>query len=68
MSDSAPEPVEPINAEQARSLLYQAIRDRLGEHWDDEETGWRLVTGHDYMARLTRAGAISTSTSICLAA
>ncbi len=54
MSDSAPEPVEPINAEQARSLLYQAIRDRLGEHWDDEETGWRLVTGHDYMARLTR--------------
>jgi hypothetical protein len=46
--------VEPIEPEQARQLLDQAIRERLGDHWDDEETGWVRVTGHDYMARLTR--------------
>lgn len=49
-----PAEVDPISAEQARTLLYAAIRDRLGEHWNDEESGWRMVTGHDYMARLTR--------------
>lgn len=46
--------VEPIPAETARRLLYDAIRERLGEHWNDEESGWRIVSGHDYMARLTR--------------
>jgi hypothetical protein len=46
--------LDPIPPEQAREILEQAIRDRLGEHWDDEETGWVRVTGHDYMARLTR--------------
>jgi hypothetical protein len=55
MSDDTPQTeIEPISAEQARAILYAAIRARLGEHWDDEERGWRLVTGHDYMARLTR--------------
>lgn len=46
--------IEPISAEAARALLYSAIRERLGEHWNDEESGWRMVSGHDYMARLTR--------------
>lgn len=46
--------IEPISAEAARATLYAAIRARLGEHWDDEESGWRIVSGHDYMARLTR--------------
>jgi hypothetical protein len=46
--------IEPIPAEAARALLYVAIRARLGEHWNDEESGWRMVSGHDYMARLTR--------------
>ncbi len=56
-ADAADEPVteiETIEPEQARKILEQAIRERLGEHWDDEETGWVRVTGHDYMARLTR--------------
>jgi hypothetical protein len=46
--------IETIEPEQARQLLDQAIRERLGDQWDDEETGWVKVTGHDYMARLTR--------------
>lgn len=46
--------IEPISGEQARAILENAIRQRLGETWDDEETGWALITGHDFMARLTR--------------
>lgn len=46
--------IDPIPPEQARALLEAAIRARLGDRWDDEETGWALVSGHDYMARLTR--------------
>jgi hypothetical protein len=48
------EEIEPIPAEQAREILHNAIRERLGEHWDDEETGWAVISSHDYMARLTR--------------
>jgi hypothetical protein len=46
--------VDPIPPEQAREILEAAIRERLGENWDDEETGWMRVTGHDYMTRLSR--------------
>lgn len=46
--------LDPIPPEQARILLETAIRTRLGEHWDDPETGWVKISGHDYMARLTR--------------
>lgn len=46
--------IEPIPPEQARAILEQAIRERLGEYWDDEEEGWFVVARHDYMARLTR--------------
>lgn len=53
-ADEAVTLVEPIEPAQARQLLDEAIRERLGDHWDDEETGWVRVTGHDFMARLTR--------------
>jgi hypothetical protein len=46
--------IEPIPPEQAREILEAAIRERLGDDWDDEQTGWVRVTGHDYMARLAR--------------
>jgi hypothetical protein len=48
------EQIEPISPEQARKILDSAIRQRIGEHWEDDDNGWTLVTGHDYMARLTR--------------
>ncbi len=48
------EPTEPIPPEQAREILEQAMRQRLGDDWHDEESGWQWVTGHDYMARVTR--------------
>ncbi|MDX1991677.1 MAG: hypothetical protein SF029_04785 [bacterium] len=46
--------VQTISAEEARALLAQAIRDKLGDNWDDEQDGWIKVSGHDYMVRLTR--------------
>jgi hypothetical protein len=48
------EPIEPIPAEQAREILDRAMRERLGDDWNDEDSGWQWVTGHDYMARVTR--------------
>lgn len=50
------DPIEPIPAEQARLLLERAIRERCGDDWRDEDSAWVYVTGHDYMARLTRGG------------
>jgi hypothetical protein len=49
-----PTELDPIPPEQARARLEAAIRARLGENWDDPDSGWVRVTGHDYMARLTR--------------
>lgn len=54
MTDTNQGEIEPISPEQAREILQQSIRERLGERWDDEETGWAFVSGHDYMTRLTR--------------
>jgi hypothetical protein len=48
------EPIEPIPAEQAREILEQAMRERLGDDWRDEDSGWQWITGHDYMTRVTR--------------
>lgn len=48
------QPIEPIAPEAARTLLDAAMRERLGADWEDEDSGWQLVTGHDYMARVTR--------------
>ncbi|MDZ4768627.1 MAG: hypothetical protein SGJ24_05825 [Chloroflexota bacterium] len=46
--------IDPIEPDKARLVLESAIRQRLGADWRDEESGWQMVTGHDYMARLTR--------------
>jgi hypothetical protein len=45
-------PDEPqiISPEQARNALDEAIRQKLGDNW--QET-WDLVSGHDFMSRLT---------------
>ncbi|MCC6805638.1 MAG: hypothetical protein IT319_22340 [Anaerolineae bacterium] len=48
------EPIEPIPPEQAREILERAMRERLGDDWRDESSGWQMITGHDYMARVTR--------------
>ncbi len=55
MSEISPEQ-EPqiISAQEARALLEATIRQKLGDRWDDEESGWIQLTGHDYMARFTR--------------
>lgn len=52
--DRQSDSVQPISSEQARDILYTAIRERLGDAWDDEEEGWAMISGHDYMARLTK--------------
>lgn len=49
-----PTPPEPISPEQARMALDRAMAERLGPDWQDEGSGWLLVTGNDYMARVTR--------------
>jgi len=46
--------VETISPEAARAILDEAMAKRLGADWQDEDSGWLLVTGHDYMARVTR--------------
>lgn len=46
--------IEPIEPEQARIILDQAMDDLLGENWRDDNSGWALITGHDYMARVTK--------------
>jgi hypothetical protein len=48
------EELDPIPPEQARDILEVALRERLGDGWEDDETGWVRITGHDYMARVTR--------------
>ena len=46
--------IEPIPSDKARRILEAAVRERLGDNWDDEQEGWVVVSGHDYMMRLTR--------------
>jgi hypothetical protein len=57
MTDT-PAPPDPIPPEQARAILDHAMAERLGADWQDEGSGWLLVTGNDYFARVTR-GAIN---------
>ncbi len=47
-------PIEPITGEQARVILEQAITERLGADWRDDDSGWTMITGHDFMARMTK--------------
>ena len=49
-----PTPPEPIPPEQTRLALDRAMAERLGPGWQEEGSGWLLVTGNDYMARVTR--------------
>ena len=49
-------PPEPIAPEEARALLDQAMNERLGDDWQDEYSGWLLVTANDYMAKVTKRG------------
>lgn len=51
---TSPDEFEPIAPEVARQLLEAAIRDRLGDNWDEGEDGWVVLDSHDYMARLNR--------------
>lgn len=53
LSSESPE-IDPIPSDQARVILERAIRERCGDDWRDEDSDWIYVTGHDYMARLTR--------------
>ena len=46
--------IQPIPGDEARAILEQAIQDRLGADWNDEDSGWAVVASHDYMARLNR--------------
>lgn len=48
---NAPNPISP---QEARALLEDAIRQRLGDDWEGDDDGWVRVTGHDYMARVSR--------------
>lgn len=40
--------------EQAKSILEEAVADKIGENWQDPGSGWTVVTSHAYMARLNR--------------
>jgi hypothetical protein len=44
--------LEPISGDQARAILDAAMRERLGDNWAQND--WVLITGHDYMARVTK--------------
>lgn len=46
--------IKPIAPEEAQQILEAAIRERLGDDWQDEDSGWAVVTSHAYMARLNR--------------
>ncbi len=45
---------EPISEEEARRILEDAIRQKLGENWKDDHEGWAVITSHNYMARLNK--------------
>lgn len=46
-----------ISPDEARAILDEAMIDRLGADWQDDEDGWKLVTGHDFMARVVKGRA-----------
>lgn len=46
--------IQPISPDKAREILEAAIRERLGDDWRDDDDGWVMVTGHNYMARLNK--------------
>jgi hypothetical protein len=54
MTDTPTPAPEPIAPDQARAILDAAMAKRLGPDWQDEGSGWLLVTGNDYYARVSR--------------
>lgn len=46
--------LDPIPPQEAKKRLEQAIADRLGENWDNEDTGWLIADKTAYQARLTK--------------
>jgi hypothetical protein len=46
--------IEPIPAQEARTILETAIEERLGTDWKNDPDGWVMTSGHDYMARFTK--------------
>lgn len=53
LMDTSPPSPTPISGDDARQRLQAAIVERLGTAWDDPETGWAVISRHDFMARLT---------------
>ncbi|RMF77811.1 MAG: hypothetical protein D6737_16565 [Chloroflexi bacterium] len=51
-----PDELEPIPGDEARVILREAIRERLGDDWQQVEDGWEVVSQTDYRARLTKGG------------
>lgn len=49
-----PPPAEPISPEEARARLETAMRETLGDDWNDPDDGWLIISRHDYMARVTK--------------
>ena len=47
-------PIEPIPPAEARAILENVVRERLGKDWDDERDGWIVISKQDYMMRVTR--------------
>jgi hypothetical protein len=47
---------EPIAPTIARERILQALNERLGDDWRDEDTGWLVLHEADYYMRLSRAG------------
>ena len=51
--ESANNEIDIISGDDARIILDKAVLERLGENWDDEIGEWSVVTGHDFMMRVT---------------
>ena len=46
--------LDPIPPQDAQKRLEQAIKERLGDDWESEDSGWLVVDRTAYQARLTR--------------
>lgn len=46
--------IEPIAADDARAILEEAIRERLGDDWRDESNPWVVTHDADYLIRISK--------------
>jgi hypothetical protein len=51
---SEEKPIKPVPPEEALVILENAVRERLGDDWDDERDGWVVASKQPYMMRLTK--------------